>query len=167
MSVHARIKQYREGRGMTHQQFADAVGVSRGAVQQWERGLTAPTRKNQPTVAAFMGITVSELMDDAPTTLPQLGENFPPNSPNSASNQALAHRGRAGDAINLEAALQIVAQALSSSPSKGSDALAGTLASFSKDPTNPIYAQMLVQLLEPKHPDGSKTIPEPPGFLKR
>lgn len=70
MSVHDRIKRFREAQELTHQQFADAVGVSRGAVQQWERGATAPTRKNQPTVAAFMGISVAELMDDEFTNHP-------------------------------------------------------------------------------------------------
>ena len=77
MSVHQRIKEARERRGLNYQQFGDAVGVSRGAVQQWEKGATAPTRKNQPAVAKFLGITVAELMtDDA--AIP-------------ASNQPLAH----------------------------------------------------------------------------
>jgi transcriptional regulator with XRE-family HTH domain len=36
---------------MTAQQFADAVGVTRAAVQQWEKeGGTAPSRKHQPAV---------------------------------------------------------------------------------------------------------------------
>ncbi|MDP3650921.1 MAG: helix-turn-helix transcriptional regulator [Rhodoferax sp.] len=64
MSVHQRIKEAREQRGLNYQQFGDAVGVSRGAVQQWEKGVTAPTRKNQPAVAKFLGITVAELMTD-------------------------------------------------------------------------------------------------------
>ena len=81
---------------MTHQQFADAVGVSRGAVQQWERGLTAPTRKNQPVVAAFMGITVTELMGD---TLPQSGGIIPFYT--GGANQALAQSGQAKEAIKL------------------------------------------------------------------
>lgn len=62
MSISDRILKFRTSKGMTHQAFADAVGVSRGAVQQWERGITAPKRKNQPAVAAFMGISESELM---------------------------------------------------------------------------------------------------------
>lgn len=36
---------------MTTQQFADAVGVTRAAVQQWEKeDGTAPSRKHQPAV---------------------------------------------------------------------------------------------------------------------
>ena len=71
MNVHQRIKDFRESREMTYQQFGDAVGVSRGAVQQWEKGKTAPTRKNQPAVAKFMGLTVVGLMqDDSPAKSP-------------------------------------------------------------------------------------------------
>lgn len=67
MSYSEKIKQFREAKGLTHEQFANAVGVSRGAVQQWERGITAPTRKNQPAVAAYMGITIAELMAETAT----------------------------------------------------------------------------------------------------
>ena len=56
----------REGRkrlGMSEQQFADAVGVSRGAVQQWERPEgTLPRRPIQPQVAKVLGISVAELI---------------------------------------------------------------------------------------------------------
>jgi SOS-response transcriptional repressor LexA len=48
---------------MSEQQFADAVGVSRGAVQQWEKpGGTAPKRSNQPMVARVLGVSVAELV---------------------------------------------------------------------------------------------------------
>ena len=63
MTVHQRIRSFRESKGLTYQQFGDAVGVSRGAVQQWETGKTAPKRANQADVAKFMGISVAELMD--------------------------------------------------------------------------------------------------------
>jgi transcriptional regulator with XRE-family HTH domain len=64
MSIHQKIRAGRAKLGMTEQQFADAVGVTRGAVQQWEKeGGTAPTRKNQPKVAELLGISVAELME--------------------------------------------------------------------------------------------------------
>lgn len=48
---------------MSEQQFADAIGVSRGAVQQWEKlGGTAPKRTNQPQVAKVLGVSVAELV---------------------------------------------------------------------------------------------------------
>ena len=64
MSVHQRIRSGRLALGLTEKEFADRVGVSRGAVQQWEKpGGTAPTRRNQPAVAALLGLSISELMD--------------------------------------------------------------------------------------------------------
>jgi phage repressor protein C with HTH and peptisase S24 domain len=66
--IHQKIREARQRLGLTEQQFADAVGVSRGSVQQWEKedgkggGGTAPSRKNQPAVARVMGISVAELM---------------------------------------------------------------------------------------------------------
>lgn len=56
----------REGRKrlqMSEQQFAVALGVSRGAVQQWEKqGGTAPKRANQGRVAKLLGISIAELV---------------------------------------------------------------------------------------------------------
>lgn len=64
MSIHRKIREGRARLGMTEVQFGDAVGVSRGAVQQWEKeGGTAPSRKHQPAVAKILQISVSELMD--------------------------------------------------------------------------------------------------------
>ena len=63
MSSHRLIREGRRSLGMSEQQFADAVGVSRGAVQQWEKpGGTAPKRSNQHRVAALLGISVAELV---------------------------------------------------------------------------------------------------------
>jgi transcriptional regulator with XRE-family HTH domain len=63
MSIHSKIREGRLRLEMTEKQFADAIGVTRGSVQQWEKeGGTAPTRKNQPAVAKLLGITVAELM---------------------------------------------------------------------------------------------------------
>lgn len=48
---------------MSEQQFADAIGVTRGAVQQWEKaGGTAPSRRNQPRVAELLKISLAELV---------------------------------------------------------------------------------------------------------
>lgn len=65
MNVHRRIKEGREKLGLTEEQFAKRVGVSRGSVQQWEKGTTAPKRSRQPIVASLLGLTVAELMSDA------------------------------------------------------------------------------------------------------
>ena len=63
MSIHQLIRAGRLRLGLTEDEFGKRVGVSRGAVQQWEReGGTAPRRANQPAVAALLGISVSQLM---------------------------------------------------------------------------------------------------------
>ncbi|MES3012234.1 MAG: S24 family peptidase [Pseudomonadota bacterium] len=63
MSIHRLIREGRRRLGLSEQEFAQAVGVSRGAVQQWEKpGGTAPKRSNQPRVAHLLGISVAELM---------------------------------------------------------------------------------------------------------
>ena len=69
MSSHRLIREGRRSLGMSEQQFADAVGVSRGAVQQWEKpGGTAPKRANQQRVAAVLGISVAELASGGSNT---------------------------------------------------------------------------------------------------
>jgi len=63
MSIHSRIQDGRKKLGMSAQQFADVVGVSRGAVQQWEKeGGTAPRRAHQRKVASLLGLSVAQLM---------------------------------------------------------------------------------------------------------
>lgn len=69
MSIHRLIREGRERLGLTEQQFAEAVGVTRSAVQQWEReGGTAPNRKKQPDVARVLGLTVAQLMSGESNT---------------------------------------------------------------------------------------------------
>lgn len=64
MTIHARIRAARKAMGMTEQQLADLVGVTRGAVQQWEREEkgTAPKRTIQGKVAQALGVSLAELL---------------------------------------------------------------------------------------------------------
>lgn len=74
MSIHRLIREGRQRLGMSEQQFAAAVGVSRGAVQQWERpGGTAPRRANQPRVAELLGLSLAQLMSAGSNALPGVG----------------------------------------------------------------------------------------------
>lgn len=70
MNVHDRIRQGRARLGLTENEFAARVGVTRGSVQQWERGATAPNRTRQPAVAKLLGISVSELMSEDSNVAP-------------------------------------------------------------------------------------------------
>ena len=68
MSIHVTIRSHRLRLGMTEQQLADRVGVTRAAVQQWEReGGTAPRRSKQADVANVLGISLAELLGVADT----------------------------------------------------------------------------------------------------
>ena len=63
MSTYQLILDDRRRLGMTQKQFANALQVSRGAVQQWEmKEGTVPKRANQPRVAGLLGISVAELV---------------------------------------------------------------------------------------------------------
>ena len=63
MSTYQLILDGRRRLGMTQKQFANALQVSRGAVQQWEmKEGTVPKRANQPRVAGLLGISVAELV---------------------------------------------------------------------------------------------------------
>jgi SOS-response transcriptional repressor LexA len=71
MSIHRLIKEGRLSLGLSEREFADAVGVSRGAVQQWEKpGGTAPRRSSQHRVAQVLGISLAELVSGGSNTSP-------------------------------------------------------------------------------------------------
>ena len=69
MGINTVIREGRRRLGMSEQQFAEAVGVTRGAVQQWEKpNGTAPKRSTQPRVAEILGVSVAELMTGSNVT---------------------------------------------------------------------------------------------------
>lgn len=74
MAIKDLIRAGRERLKMTEQRFANAARVSRAAVQQWESGATAPSRKHQQAVADLIGVTVGELAagqsEKYPETMP-------------------------------------------------------------------------------------------------
>lgn len=62
-SIHKRIKRLRDAKGFTQTDLATASGVKYQSVQDWEReGGTAPSRKRQPIVAKFLGVSTHELL---------------------------------------------------------------------------------------------------------
>ena len=151
MTYSARIKAFRESRKLTHQQFADAVGVSRGSIQQWENGATAPKRVNQPAVAKFMGISVSELMAD--------GHQSGVIPPDYKQNNPLAGESIPSGAININVNRQApqsahdVATALVGLMARVEpghrDAVASLLSSLARNPADPLLTEMLVKILDP------------------
>jgi len=60
--IGTRIRTTREDQGWTQDQLADAVGVSRSAVAQWETGRAGQVTGNLTRVAAALGVGVEYLM---------------------------------------------------------------------------------------------------------
>ena len=57
-----RLKQLRESKGMTQQELADLVGVTKGAVIHWEKYGFSSADKLQKLAGAF-GVSISYLLD--------------------------------------------------------------------------------------------------------
>src|SRR5580658_10790176 len=57
-----RIRDIRRERGWTQDQLANAVGVSRSAVAQWETGRAGQVTTNLTRIAAALGVGVEHLM---------------------------------------------------------------------------------------------------------
>lgn len=56
------IRDAREAKGMTQEQFAKLVGVTQGAVAQWENGLTHPSFDKLMRIADVLGVPLDELV---------------------------------------------------------------------------------------------------------
>ena len=61
MDISKAIKRLRSERGLTQQDIADAVGVSKVAVGQWESGKSIPRRENMEALSKHYGISIAEL----------------------------------------------------------------------------------------------------------
>lgn len=55
------IRLHRERLGLTKEELANRIGVSRGSVSQWELGLTTPKRNREEDVARALGLSAAEL----------------------------------------------------------------------------------------------------------
>jgi SOS-response transcriptional repressor LexA len=80
MSINKLIRDGRKRLLMSEEDFAQALGVTRGTVQQWEKeGGTAPNRKRQPLVAKLLGVSVAHLMSGGADTTegPSIGGTVP------------------------------------------------------------------------------------------
>ena len=53
----------RKKAGLSQQYIADHLGISQGAVSQWERGVTMPIADKLPILAKLLGCTTDELLE--------------------------------------------------------------------------------------------------------
>lgn len=67
MQFHERLKNYRKEKGLTQEELAEKLHVSRSAVAKWENGLGLPSSESLDEMATFFGITSEELLADRET----------------------------------------------------------------------------------------------------
>lgn len=60
-----RLYELRKGRGLSQEELADIVGVSRQAVQKWEAGTSRPDMDNLTALARYFGVSLDQLVTGA------------------------------------------------------------------------------------------------------
>lgn len=58
------LKRKRLECNMTQTELAEKVGVTQGAIWQWENGKADPSLENLKKMATFMGCTIDELLGE-------------------------------------------------------------------------------------------------------
>lgn len=66
----------RKANGLSQEEFAEKVNVSRQAVSKWERGETLPDTDNLITIAKLYGVSLDELISHTPTNTIKTNENI-------------------------------------------------------------------------------------------
>lgn len=61
-----RLAELRKKNGLTQEQLAEKIGVSRQAVSKWESGLATPELENLRALCAVFQITLDELVGQSP-----------------------------------------------------------------------------------------------------
>ena len=59
----ARLRKYRESRGLTQKKFAQLIGVSNARVSNWEQGINRPDADILADICRVLEISPSELLD--------------------------------------------------------------------------------------------------------
>ena len=71
MTIGSRIQAMRKERGMSQEELANKLSVSRQTVSQWETGQTAPSIDNIYTLKDIFGVSFDALMSEQQTESPQ------------------------------------------------------------------------------------------------
>jgi transcriptional regulator with XRE-family HTH domain len=72
-----RLKELREGRGLTQQQLADRAQLAKATVADLEQGRYAPTWPTAVALAEALGVDCGAFLE-APAERPQAGRGRPP-----------------------------------------------------------------------------------------
>lgn len=77
MTTGEKIQALRKKRGLTQEQLAQELGVSRQAISRWELDETLPDTQNLLPLKAALGVSVDTLLDPKLGLEPPQGESFP------------------------------------------------------------------------------------------
>ena len=64
MNISDRIQSLRKARGISQEELADKIGVSRQAVSKWEKGQSDPSTTNLIALAKIFDITPEEMLKE-------------------------------------------------------------------------------------------------------
>ena len=70
-----RLLEYRKSSGLSQEELAERIGVSRQAVSKWERGEASPDTDNLIALSEVYGVTLDELIKGKPETASENTEN--------------------------------------------------------------------------------------------
>lgn len=73
MEIGQKIKKMRKEAGISQEELAFALEVSRQTVTRWERGRMIPDTERVAALAKYFGVTADELMNDEKTAVAQVG----------------------------------------------------------------------------------------------
>ena len=62
MEFHERLQELRKQKGLTQEELAQALFVSRTAVSKWESGRGYPNIDSLKAISAFFSVTIDELL---------------------------------------------------------------------------------------------------------
>ncbi len=62
MNIGRTIKELRQKRGLTQEEFSEALRVSVQTVSRWENGVNAPDLSMLPQLALYFGVTADYLL---------------------------------------------------------------------------------------------------------
>ena len=66
MEFREKLRKLRLERGLSQQELADGIFVSRSAVAKWENGLGLPSEASREALAAFFGVPAADLRTEEP-----------------------------------------------------------------------------------------------------
>lgn len=66
MEFREKLRKLRTERGLSQQELADGIFVSRSAVAKWENGLGLPSDASREALAAFFGVPAADLRTEEP-----------------------------------------------------------------------------------------------------